>query len=240
MKIAGILVAYDEHPSWIATAVSGFARVCNDIVYVDGSYALYPQAKPRSHAMESEAVLQACDAAGVGCLVYRPRDVWLGNEVEKRNHSLRLAATLDPDWVCVFDADHHVTHCHPELVRADLEATDLNVASYVRIETDGETKWHERTRLLYRWTDDLAYGPAHYTVSGTYGGKKHWLRGAEHMPGDVSTNASACLDLDSLVCVHRTGDRLSERRDAMARYSQVRDAYDVEKVSSEMFERALA
>lgn len=232
MRIVGVLCAYDEHSHWLSTAVSGFAQLCDDIVYVDGSYAIYPQGRARSHPSECEAVTQACEAAGVGLVSYRPRDVFTGNEVEKRNRSLRLAETLDPDWVVIFDADHHVTHCNPDLLRYDLAETELNVATYRLIESDGETKWVTRLRGIYRWTDDLAYGPAHWTISGTYADRE-WLRGPDHLPGH---RASPALDLDSLECVHRTRDRRAERRDAMTAYNTVRDTYEVEKVDPVIFE----
>ena len=231
MRIVGVLVAYDEHPHWLATAIAGFAQVCDDIVYVDGSYALYPQAKPRSHPAECEAVTQACEAAGVGLVSYRPRDIFMGNEVEKRNYALRLAETLDPEWVVIFDADHHVTRCSPNLLRQDLAETELSVATYRLIESDGENKWVTRLRCIYRWTDDLAYGPAHWTISGTYEGEKRWLRGPEHLRIEEEPS----LSLDSLECVHRTGERLHERQASMQAYSRVRDTYEVEKVDQDVF-----
>ena len=241
MKIVGVMIAYDEHPHWLATAVSGFAQVCHDIVYVDGSYALYPQAKPRSHPSEPEAVMQACDAAGVGCVVYRPSSVFMDNEVEKRNMSLRLAGTLDPEWIVVFDADYHVTSVDVTSFRFDLATTDRNSATFKRIDTDGERRWVTRNRGIYRWTDDLAYGPAHWTISGTYDGEKQWIWGPEHVPGGAS-NVSPTLDLDSLTCIHRTHDRLTERKNAMTAYNTIRDTYEVEKVDRSVFEaeRALA
>ena len=239
MNIVGVLIAYNEKPEWLATAVAGFARVCDHIVYVDGSYVLFPGAKPRSNPAETEAVIQAAEAADCGLIAYRPKEVFYGNEVEKRNLSLRLAGTLEPDWVVVFDADCHVTHADPGLFRYDLGETDLHAATFVRTEHDGERSWKTRCRGIYRWTDDLRYGPAHWTIRGTYDGDDVWVWGPDQVPGGVSAVVPA-VDLDSLVCAHRTNDRLQERHVAMREYALIREAAGVEKVDRSVFERVVA
>lgn len=108
MKICGLLSWYDESPAWLATAVAGMGRVCDEIVAVDGAYALYPSARPRSSPQQAEAVLQAAEAAGVGCTIHRPREIFWGNEVEKRNLTIALASSVlesGRDWIVIFDAD---------------------------------------------------------------------------------------------------------------------------------------
>ena len=70
MRVVGCLIWYDEQPSVLATAVAGFTRVCDTIVAVDGAFALYPQARPRSAPEQAETVRSVCESAGVGCVVY--------------------------------------------------------------------------------------------------------------------------------------------------------------------------
>src|SRR5437667_11615337 len=120
VRIVGILIWADESPGWLATACTGFGRLCDHIVAVDGFYALYPGARVRSRPDQAEAVMTACEAAEVACTLHRPNDLFWGNEVEKRQLSLALAAPfLTPleDWVCVFDADNHVYQINPEMLR---------------------------------------------------------------------------------------------------------------------------
>ncbi len=213
MNVVGVLVWYDESPEMLATAVSGFARICDNIVAVDGAYALYPEGKPRSHPVQASTIQYAAESAGAGCLVHRPREVFYGNEVEKRNLTLGLASALEPDWIIVFDGDFQMAECHPELVRADLEDTNLHVATYELRDT------HERLRSIYRWTDDLAYGPAHYIVRGTYDGVRHELRGHQE---------SEALWLGNMYAHHVSHDRMKERADDAASYTQLCEFYGAE------------
>lgn len=242
MKIVGVLAWYDESPSWLATAVAGFGRVCDEIVAVDGAYTLYPGGRARSRPDQAEAVLQAAEAAGVGCTVHRPSVTFDGNEVEKRNLCLSLAApflTLMEDWVLVFDADCHVMQAYPDIVRSDLEQTDLHVATWTWLDgqdmladpgvaelartIDVDTEWTHRVRHIYRAIPDLAYGPTHYSVSGTVDGETVWLRGA---PIDQIQPA---LHLGkALVAHHRRASRAKVRQDAQAGYLATRDLRGVE------------
>lgn len=239
MKIVLLLSWYDESPAWLSTVVTGFGRVCDEVVAVDGAYQFYPDARPRSHPEQAEAIQQAAEAAGIGCTIHRPREPFTGNEVEKRNLTLRLAATVDPDWVLVADGDYHVVSCDPAGVRGALANTDLNVATYdLRdgvdwLDVDGmaercavtpvETQWQHPTRDIYRWTGDLAYGPAHYTIRGTYHGRIQHLKG----PGQ-----EACLNLgDSLVAVHRSRHRPLLRRQAAETYYRRRDEHGIENIA---------
>jgi len=246
MRIAGLLSWYDESPHWLATAVAGFARVCDVIVAVDGAYRLYPGARPRSHPSQVEAITRTAEALGIGCLVYQPDDVWRGNEVEKRNTLLQLAGPLlreGEDWVLVFDADFHILRCEPELVRATLTTTDAAVATYVILDgkdflADPElhelaakhpvsTEWTLRTRDVYRWTPTLRVGPAHWCYSAEVDGERRWLRGPYR-------ELAPAVNLDrALVVYHRTQDRAEERRQAAQGYYEMRERYGVEEIPEE-------
>lgn len=242
-KIVGILSWYDESPHWLATAVSGFARVCDSIVAVDGAYALYPGARPRSHPQQAEAIMGACESAEVGCTIHRPADVFWGNEVEKRNLSLRLAAPLlrpDVDWVMVFDADCHMLRCDPALVRFELKNTDCNVADYTTL--DGKDfladaalheyaasrqidhEWTGRTRDIYRWHPTLEYGPMHWTVSHLRSGERSWLRA----PWEQDLVEPVHHLNAALAVYHRTQDRSMQRRMNADHYYKTRDVMQIE------------
>ena len=231
------MIWFDESPSWLATAVSGMGRLCDDIVAVDGGYALFPGARARSHPQQAEAVLTAAEASGTGCVVHRPKDIWFGNEVEKRNHALSLCATLEPDWLVVFDADYHVLQMEPELIRAELAATEHDVATYTILdgkdmlgdealaqyarERDASTEWTVRTRDIYRWNPNLKIGPAHWCY---HDGDK-WLRGPFEQLAEAH-NLEA-----QLVVYHRNQDRAAVRRQTAYGYYKNREAARTEWIS---------
>lgn len=251
MKIVGIMSWYDEAPQWLSTAVTGFARFCDQIVAVDGAYALLPGARPCSHPQQAEAVLGAAEASGVGCLIHRPNQLFFGNEVEKRNLSLKLASPFlkeNEDWIIVFDADCHVFKCNPDVVRARLEAAKEEIATYTYLDVEGmfsnpelakmvcdddySTESTGRTRDIYRWHSSLMYGPQHWIVSKEYpveGSRKialierRWLRHSSDGVKDV-------LDLDAdLVVYHRSRDRAMVRRQAQSGYYEARELHGVEE-----------
>lgn len=220
MRVAGLLCWYDERPEWLAQAVAGFARVCDVIVAVDGAYALYPGARsaPRSPQEQAETILATCEAADVECLLHRPREPFWGNEVEKRNLSLALAAGLGAEWLILFDADMQVVHCDPVSVRLELCSTGANVATYaLRDGMDGDS-WLAGCRLIYRWTPDLRYGPRHYDVFGTYNGVTESLR-----------DDAPATDV-ALRVAHPVGVRHDGRAAGMLAYATAREAFAVEAV----------
>lgn len=218
--IVGILSWWNERPEWLAN-VAGFARVCDAIVAVDGSYGLVPgaNAMPCSPLEQAETVQAYTEAAGASCLVYRPTRPFAGNEVEKRNLSLRLAATLNPDWLLVFDADMRVVYCDPGLIRAELAVTGRNVGTYqLRDGRDGQS-WETPFRGIYRWADDLAYGPAHSDVVGTYDGMTESLR-----------DDAPAFEV-ALTVVHPVGVRHPERAAAATTFDAARVAYGIEALA---------
>lgn len=239
MRIIGCLAWYDESPSWLSTCVAGFGRVCDTIVAVDGAYGLYPGARARSRPDQAEAILAGAEAAGAGCVVHRPKDVWWGNEIEKRTHVMRLATQLseEDDWLLVFDADELVMQADPVAVRRDLEETDCLVASFTLLDGqdlgEGEraelarqvpvsTDWTFRARDIFRWAPDLHYVGNHYTVIGTYDGIEHRVKGPESQLG--APDVQECCHLGAaLVAHHRRNDRPLVRREAANGYGKLRD-----------------
>lgn len=250
MRLAGYLIWYDESPSWLATAVAGFARFCDPIVALDGAYGLYPGARARSRPDQAEAIMSTCEALDVGCVVYRPSEPYWGNEVEKRNLALQLCRPhlKAGDWVCAFDADYHVLQAQPEMILWELEQTDRNVATYTLLDGKDlmadeylavyaagrpiDSEWTMRTRGLYRWTDDLRYEHAHWLLHGTYDGRDQWIYGPELVPTDERAfPLEPAHNLDAaLVVHHRNQHRPLSRREAAAGYYQNRQTVGAEQV----------
>lgn len=247
MNIIGVLSWYDESPHWLSTCVAGFGRVCDTIIAVDGAYALYPGARARSHPDQSEAIIHAAEAAGCGLILHRPKDVWWGNEVEKRNHTFDLARSVGvecDDWVLVFDGDYQLLQTYPDVVRQELEATDLDVATYTLLdgkdllsdeamakvarEIDISTEWTVRTRGLYRLLPDLRYQTKHWHVRGTAAdGRDVVLFGS-------ADREEPALQLEAgLVAYHRRQARAKVRNEAAEAYYVFRDEAKVEQETVE-------
>jgi hypothetical protein len=242
MKIHAILSWNDESPSWLATCVAGIGRICDTIIACDGAYALYPGARARSHPDQSEAIIQAAEAVGCGLILHRPSDVWWGNEVEKRNHTLDLARVVGTDfedWLLIVDSDYMVMQLYPEKVRQQLADTKHDVATYTLLdgqdwmadeftakqarEIDISTEWTMRTRGLFRLLPDLRYETKHWHVMGTnVDGRPVTLFG----PNDLCEPA---LELDSaFVVYHRRKARPLVRLQDGERYYATRDEQGAE------------
>ena len=259
MTIVGIIVWYDESPAMLASAVAGLGKIADEIVAVDGAYALFPGARPRSHPNQAEAIVRAAETENVGLTIHRPREVFWGNEIEKRNLSLRLAApfcTSDRDWILVWDADYHTLMADPERVRLDLQSTDKLACTYTILDgvdhwagnsagrefaqrRDVDTEWTIRTRGIYRWTPDLQYDNAHFLMRGTYDGETRWVYGPDLVGGremGPTGGASSPLFVEShdlgrsLVVYHRRDERALTRREAADGYYRLRDASGIEVV----------
>lgn len=237
---------FDESPAWLAGAVAALAKVGADhLVAIDGCYALFPGAleHPRSHTVQANTVIEACEGLGIGCTVVRPREAFAGNEVEKRNllfaHG-RLAA--DPgDWFYCFDSDEIVLEVPVDL-HARLAATTRNVAE-VSVVTPVEPyatppraaaaaamgAAHERMRgyrCFFRNLPGLSVELAHYIVGyDTVHAERAYLRGRSDMH-----EMEDAVELNGFLVEHRTNFRERSRRSAAQAYYNVRDAAGVERV----------
>lgn len=243
MKIIGLLSFFDESASWLSTVVAGMGQFCDAVVAVDGGYALFPGARPRSLPEQVDAIRLAAEAVDMELVLHQPNDIFWGNEIEKRNLTLKLAgaiATPDEDWVVVMDADMHPMKVNNESIRWDLENTKLNVATMTVLEgkdmLQDETlravaqtvaldhEWTTRCPLVYRYHPSLKYGPTHWAVSRKVGRRIGWLWGPTPLGLETALNLDA-----SLVCYHRSQDRTLLRKQAAENYYETRDRRGIER-----------
>jgi hypothetical protein len=240
MKIIGTLCFYDEPPVWLASTVTSAAKLCDHIVCCDGAYGLFPGAlrRPVSSAMAHEAITHAATAAGIGLTLHVPTTPFLGNEVEKRNLMLRLAATVgEPmvDWVFTIDGDEIVTYAS-SLVRTDLEDTILHVAETTTKESspaedDRQREAYEAGARPYRHLMRLL---PNLRVAGA-----HWVYWGDH-PDDGTLclqgvrgvhRVEPALDLTHGVTKeHRHAWRGKQRQQNATDYYRVRDLTVAERV----------
>lgn len=199
-----------------------------------------PGARPRSHPQQVEAIVNTAEAMEIGCLIYQPDEIWWGNELAKRNKSIALAATVaeKDDWITVIDADYHLLRCNPDVIRHELEETDLHVAAYTlldgkdflataaleqyAVKTNIDTEWTIRTRDMYRWNPTLQVGPAHWCYSAVVDDRRRWLRGPYNdLLPELELGAN-------LVFYHRTQDRALIRRESAGVYYKAREEHKIE------------
>lgn len=247
MKIVGCLPWYDESPSWLAASVASACRFADHIVAVDGAYALFPGAEPRSGIEQHEAIRETAHALGRGMTIHTPSEVWWGNEIEKRNLMLRLAlqvADSEEDWLYVFDADV-VAGSFPADLREILgSAESFNVAGVSLVERYDLQEWPEVMkefdlpsrstvplhRMFYRALPGLRVVGTHWQYVAGYGDERRVLWGpAELRPEDP-------LDLSLFRAEHRSNLRDMGRKRRALGYYAARDAIGIERVGVTLVE----
>jgi hypothetical protein len=218
LNLIGVLCWFDERPSWLAGVIGGLHMAgCSHVVAVDGAYSLYPGGRSYSNREQSGVIMEACQALQMGCTIHAPREPFIGNEVEKRTLSLRLAETVAvpfEDWYLVVDADHFITsaigHHHV------LEHTDADVAEVRFLEPYGAVPSGGcPLRCVFRAIPGLAYRGNHYTPVTPDG-------------RDLHSPYEPAVDLSCLEIEHRTMDRDRYRSGLQKDYYRRRDMVGAE------------
>lgn len=243
VRVVGCLAWYDESPLWLAAAVQGAAKLCDHVVAVDGAYALYPRGRAWSTPEQSQAITEAAHAAGVGCTIHHPQEVWMGNQIEKRSLMFELARTVadETDWVYVFDADDLVTDV-PGDARRRLEEAEEDVAVYTLWWTDDmhATPAKEQAAQAFAYPHEAAnrYFPGlfralpglrvqdtHYHVVAERDGETVSLRGhPDHH------DLEPFLNLTDMRVQHRHPQRTKQRLDVSAAYDRLIKQHGIERI----------
>jgi len=173
MKLIACLIWYDETVEELERAVYSIRGFADGLVALDGAFARFPYgaSRPWSESEQLTSILKNAAYTGQDdnfeVLAYQPTAAgrwpgFEGNEVEKRNASLRMAGYLGADWVINVDADMHLLSdsdwAKPRLIEARrlLEETHFDVAD-IAIGMDA-------VRCCFRWTPTLWYDRTHYFV----------------------------------------------------------------------------
>lgn len=241
MKIHALMSWYNESPTFIASAVASIAPHVDHVIAVDGAYALFPDAQPRSDRLEAETIQAICDGAGISCTIHRPATVWYGNEVEKRNQLFKIASAFSEpfvDWYWILDADCIITST-PSNLRARLEAAEewsVDVALWERRDHLGDHPDVARAMslpthsaipntCLFRVLKDMQVIGTHY-VYGGFRPDGEWVYAwAPHIMGPQPV-----LKMPEIRVEHRSIYRDKYRRDLSHTYYQTRDQLGIERV----------
>ena len=245
IRVTGLLAWYDESPLWLAAAVTGASRLCDHVVAVDGAYALYPHGRAQSDPEQAEAIVHAAYGAGIGCTIYRPRDVWMGNQIEKRSLMFELGRATGADWFFVFDADDLVTHV-PFDAKKRLAQAEEDVAACTLWWTE-DTQAHPLAqtlsypheavnryhRGLFRSLPGLRVEGAHYHYLAEREGETVHLRGHSDYH-----ELEPFLNLTDLRVQHRHPQRTRARLEASSAYDRLVRAHGLERVTAEQWAAA--
>lgn len=222
-RIIALLAFYDEDPDWLTRCVLSLKKVrVTHLIALDGAYALYPDAQPRSSHREHEAIADAADRIGASRMVSAPPSVWDG-EVSKRNYLFALAEGIaqSRDWYFVIDADEFVTDA-PGDVPARLQASLFDVGA-VTLREPGHplgTIVYPTHPKFFRAIPGLRAVRDHFTYT-TPDGRKLW--------GDAKrARLEPRHDLTAVVVEHHNQLRHPDRRQKAVAYYRSRDDRRVE------------
>lgn len=207
---------YDEHPGWLTELVATLATAGIDqLVALDGPYALYPHHGPRSSPDEYAALITATSEHGIDLTIHTPATAWAGNEVEKRTSLFNLAhahATPGQDWIVIADADELWTHTTG--LRDGLEHTSLDTAELWLYQQDKPELQQPIRKGFRAQPHGIQVQGAHYRYL-TEGDTVLW-------DGSRPATQVEALDLTTVRVMHRPAARAPERQRARTRYYEER------------------
>lgn len=224
VRIVAALAWYAEPVPFLERLVESLAGVVDTLVAIDGRWDLFPGGEPSSSDEEILAIEEASARVGLDLVMESDGVVWR-SQVAKRDYLLEAAAGEHADWILIVDGDEFVTHAEPETLRAELAATELNVALAMTVPQN--VTWPYRdlptnprpVRRIFRAGTRMP-GPAH----NAYRFGDEWLMGdlAHVMPADA-------LDLSAQLHVaHDNRNRGKERNLAAKEYRRARRERRVE------------
>lgn len=215
MRLTASLSFYDEPPGWLTAYVESLTLLgIEQLVAVDGAYALYPNGQPTSPPEQGEAIREACAGLRIRLDLHEPEEVW-ASESAKRQKLIDLA---DGDWLLVMDADELIVKTPIDFFHR-LDATPHDAAECF-LEEEPDPRWargtipgYQRARRLYRNAPGLHMGRAHH----------HYILDGM----DLHDKTSPAETFHDLVIHHRLRDK--ERGDAARTYYRARDYVGTER-----------
>lgn len=240
-RCTALTIFYDEPYELIAAHFSSLSGVVDHVVAVDGAFMLYPEAKPASNPLQVSLIAEICRGLRIGLTLHSPTEIWTGNEVQKRNHSIILAeAVTNPDgWYLSTDCDEIITHVAHDWFSQlktlsddgwgaiDIGIRETRVIPGVDVPPDDV---HNPIRNVYRALRGLRYGPTHYTLrapafeGGNIAQAGICIRGEKNFDPVDSYDGTHLLKFD-----HRQ-DRPEYRNIAKRKYYVRREQLGIEKL----------
>lgn len=215
--IVALLSWWNEEPSWLVRTIAGVGRFADHLIAVDGAYehmgGAYDQ--PHSSGDQADAIVAACDGAGMGLTLHRPLVPWVGDEVAKRSWMFKAAGLVaeSGDWLFVVDADEIPVEVpgslHGQLDRIDAEG--IKVAT-ITLNTPPE-RGNDTVRRFFRYDPSLRVVGRHYWYAVGPEDDPRLLWGNSDDPRVLPT-----AHIDGFRSEHWTGKRHPFRREAQLNY----------------------
>lgn len=223
----------------LAACVASLVKLqVEHLVAIDGAYQLMPGGKGSSGIDQTRAITDTADAIGIGLTLHHlpQAEKFRGNEVEKRNLSLRLALSFatPEDWLFVIDGDEVVDKITGD-PRGSLETTELDVAEFslvtmldptrgakdeFLVSCAGRIDSRTPVRGFLRALPGLRYEANHYTVTD-----------GDRRLAPASFYSEQAVDLNGMVELeHRKHLRDVYRLERGAAFYTARDSACIEKV----------
>ncbi len=224
MKITAMMSFWDEDPTWLRSSIEDLVSLgASRVLACDGAYDLFPDGSSRSSDDQIVSIRQSCDDLNVELLLYQPPCVWLGNEVEKRQKMLDLAAAIsDPDdWLAIWDVDYELASApDADDIHDRLLSARADVAKIFFTESLSGGGWHPM-RMFMRARSGIKMDGNHHTYVLPDG------RRSQVLCRPVS-NAASAIDLSEIKVYHRVHERTALRRHDQTRYYEERDSRGIE------------
>lgn len=193
MIVTAALPWWNERPEDLDACVRGMAGIADKVVALDGAYARYPEATPKSSAAEVAAIRDAAKDVGLECQILQPERLWAG-QVEKRSYLLAMA-TVGSHWIATVDADHIIHVEDRELARRALRHVPVDVVAVPyytpanperALEESAVGDWHvnqmgepQMIPHLWRALPGFRVERFHWWYSAVKDGKRVWLWGGD-------------------------------------------------------------
>ena len=225
MNVIALMSWYREDPAWLYRAVTSLKHIpdIRHLVALDGAYALFPDAEPRSTLDEVEAIHQATRSLGIGLTLHQPAQPWAGQECEKRTSLFRYGDQVarPGDWFLILDADEEITRVPDDFTSRLTALSTLDVAEVTFEEPGPFGAKRYPIPILFRAIPGITVQGNHYTYV-TPDGRKLWGNA-------VSDRLEPRVDLTSLIVRHYAGMRGQQRRDQAKTYYSLRDEQGIER-----------
>lgn len=222
VKVHALLSWFDEDPDMLYDAVVSHADHCDQVIALDGRYALYPASRDESSGEEYDAIGDACRDTRTPFVIEAPAGPWdgrWGGEVAKRAHLFALAErrSKPDDWYWIFDGDF--------VVRDAAYGWRDRLAETPRFAADVELV--ERRRriphpVLFRAVRGLTVSTVHW---------RYHVPGGPELWGPLAPRPAALNE--DIVVEHRDHERARARSAQRRRYYQVRDRRRIERPDPE-------
>lgn len=217
--ICAALAWHAEPLDFLERCVRSLAGVCDSIVALPGPWGHFPEIENDVNA-EADVIAATAMHFGLGVIEIWPARSY-ESQVEKRSVLMQRAAHHG-QWVLVVDGDCWIEECDPAAVRAELAATDKDVA-LLNVRTVYDPPRTTRgLRFLFRSSAGVTVENGH---NGYRTADGRWLHGD---PAYVRLEPAEEATARHILMLHDRNARGGARQAASREYRRIRTRLQLE------------